>query len=208
MSAEWRQSREKREVGGDLMDPMDGMDRSGRDGSVWTGWAWEADRLVYAPAVKPLSAWWWVGVPVALALLVNEQAMLAIVAIVVGGRSVPEALRDAAGERALFAFLFFTPFRLVPYLLLVGICWWLSCGRGRRFLVPVLVGGCIGIVAFIVVASWQVLRPLYTDERVSSTAPLAFLFIPTCAAATGALGAALAAGIQAILQRRPAAPVA
>lgn len=155
-----------------------------------------------------ISAWWWFGVPVALALLVNEQGMLAIVAMVVGGRSLPEALRDAAGEHPVLAFLFFTPFRLVPYLLLAGVCGWLSRGRGRRFVTPVLLGGCIGIVAFIAAASWQVLRPLYTDERVSSTAPLAFLFIPTYASVTGALGAGLAVAIQAILQRRRAAPVA
>lgn len=155
-----------------------------------------------------ISAWWWLGVPVALALLVNEQVMLAIVAIVVGGRSLPEAIRDAAGDHPVSAFLFFTPFRLVPYLLLAGVCWWLSRGRGRRFVAAVLAGGCVGIVAFIVVASWQVLRPLYTNERVSSTAALAFLFIPSYATVTGALGAGLAAAIRAILPRRPAAPVA
>ncbi len=49
--------------------------------------------------------------------------------------------------------------------------------------------------------SWVSLRPLYTDEHVSSTTAIAFIFIPMFAVATGALGAAVFAAAQAGLGR-------
>lgn len=156
--------------------------------------------------MQTISARWWVGVPLAAGLLVNEQLMLAIAAMTIGGRSLPEAMREAAGVNPLFGYLFFTAFRMVPYALLIGVCGWLSRGRGRRFLRPVLIGGCLGIAGFIAVASWMVVRPLFSEERVSSTAPLAFLAIPFYACISGAVVAGIAAAIRAAVPDRGTRP--
>ncbi|WP_322569658.1 hypothetical protein [Rhodohalobacter sp.] len=136
---------------------------------------------------------WYLHVLLLTALLVNENLVQWALAVQVGGYTVAEGFRDAFEYFTLFGYLFFTAFRLVPYVVIGVILVILSKSKFNDYVLPVFAGGLIGILAMILWGSWMAQRPYYTDEHVSSTTAIAFLIIPFYAIPTGAIGAALLA---------------
>ena len=116
-------------------------------------------------------------------------------AVKVGGYTITDGFQDAFEYFTVFGYLFFTAFRLVPYVGLAIILFIISKTKWKDYVLPVFIGGLIGILAMILWGSWMAQSPYYTDEHVSSTTAIAFVFIPMCAVPTGVIGAALLAGI-------------
>ena len=129
------------------------------------------------------------------ALVINEHVVQWALAVHVGGYSVGAGFADAFAHFNMLGYVFFTTFRLVPYVLLGLLLAFLERTRFSDYSAPVLVGGFIGIVAMILVVTWGAQAPYYTDVRVSSTTALAFLFVPVYAVPAGLFGAALAAAL-------------
>ena len=121
----------------------------------------------------------WIAVPLAIGLLVPSLVVFCL-QVFVGHIPVSAAVADimrgqfAEGENAFFGAVF----GLIPFAALAAIC-----VRGSRTLTParlacVGVGGLIGILALIIPGHVSVWYPLYGPGRMSSTAVLAFIFIP------------------------------
>ena len=130
-----------------------------------------------------------------LAALINENAVQWALAVNVGGYSLAAGCHNAFTYFSLLGYLFFTAFRLVPYLVLGGVLVALSKTRFKDYIPAVFAGGLAGILAMIIWGSWVTLRPLYTGAHVSSTTAIAFLFIPIYAIPAGAIGALLFAAL-------------
>lgn len=143
--------------------------------------------------MKTILKYWHLVALLLAALIVNETLVQWILAVRVGGHTVAAGFEDAFEYFTLFGYLFFTAFRLVPYVGLGIILVILSKTKLKDYVLPVFAGGLIGILAMIVWGSWMAQRPYYTDEHVSSTTAIAFLFIPMYAVPTGAVGAILLA---------------
>ena len=154
--------------------------------------------------------YWYLVVLVLVALVINENIVQWVLAVRVGDHSIASGFEDAFEYFTIIGYLFFTAFRLVPYVGLGIILVILSKTKLKDYVFPVFIGGLIGILAMISFGSWMTLRPYYTDEHVSSTTAIAFLFIPIFAGLTGAIGAALLTGIYAlsrnVLRKRKVEP--
>lgn len=139
--------------------------------------------------MKAILKYWHLVVLLLAALIVNENLVQWALAVRVGGHTVAAGFEDAFEYFTLFGYLFFTAFRLVPYVGLGLILVILSKTRLKDYVLPVFTGGLTGILAMILWGSWMAQLPYYTDEHVSSTTALAFLFIPIYAVPTGGIGA-------------------
>jgi hypothetical protein len=137
-----------------------------------------------------------------LAILVNEQVLQWAVAVKVGGYAVSTGFQDAFKDFTVVGYLFFTAFRLVPYVGLGFALVLISRSRLRDYVLPVFAGGVVGILATIVWGSWMDLRPIYAGWHVSSTTAIAFIFIPLYAVLSGAIAALVAAAIYTPLRSR------
>lgn len=137
--------------------------------------------------------YWYLTVLLLAALVINENVVQWALAVRVGGHTVAAGFEDAFKYFTPVGYLFFTAFRLVPYIGLGVILIVLSKTRLKDYCVPVFAGGLIGILAIILWGSWMAQRPYYTEEHVSSTTAIAFLFIPIYAVPAGAIGAGLLA---------------
>jgi hypothetical protein len=124
-----------------------------------------------------------------IALIVNENLVQWALAIFVGHLSVIDGFRDAFKYFTLLGYLFFTVFRLIPYLGLAVVLNAIERSRLKDFTFPVQLGGIIGILSIILWGSWTAMRPLYTGQHVSSTTAIAFVFIPIYACFSGMVGA-------------------
>jgi glutathione synthase/RimK-type ligase-like ATP-grasp enzyme len=145
--------------------------------------------------MKTPSSRWYVAVLLLVALLIDENVVNWALAVKVGGYSTAAGFTEAFKDYSVFGYLFFTAFRLIPYMGLAIILVVLSKTKYKDFVLPVFIGGLIGILAMYLWGAWTTLRPLYTDERASSTQAIAFLILPFYSSFSGALGAsALAAG--------------
>ena len=129
------------------------------------------------------------------ALVINENVIQWALAVRVGGHSVSEGYAAAFKYFTLPGYLLFTAFRMIPYVCLGTILVALSKTQLRDYVLPAFVGGLAGILTIIIWGSWEALRPLYTDEHVSSTTAISFIFIPIYAAPAGATGAFLLAAM-------------
>lgn len=138
---------------------------------------------------------WYLIVLFIFALVINENVVQWALAVYVGGYTVAGGFQDAFQYFTISGYLFFTAFRLIPYLLLAGVLVLLSTTRQKDYVFPVFVGGILGILVMILWGSWEAQRPYYTSEHVSSTTAIAFLFIPFYAIGTCAIGAGLLAAI-------------
>ena len=140
--------------------------------------------------MKSIMKYWYLVVLLLAALLINENVVQWALAVRVGGHTVTTGFEDAFKYFTPFGYLFLTAFRLVPYVGLGIILVVLSKTRLRDYCLPVFGGGLVGILTIILWGSWMAQRPYYTDEHVSSTTAIAFLFIPIYAVPAGAAGAA------------------
>jgi len=76
---------------------------------------------------------------------------------------------------------------LIPYLIL-GLVVKSFIKKKRKIGLGIGWGGLVGIVFMIIWGSWFAQLPYYTDEHVSSTTAIAFIFIPIYAIVTGLIG--------------------
>jgi hypothetical protein len=143
--------------------------------------------------MKPLLKHWHLLVLLLFALVINENTVQWALAVKVGGYSLASGYADAFKYFTVSGYLFFTAFRLIPYLGLGIILIVLSKTKLKDYVLPVFIGGLVGILAMILWGSWVAQRPYYTGEHVSSTTAIAFLFIPIYAVATGVVGAMVGA---------------
>ena len=160
--------------------------------------------------MKTMLKYWYVVVLLLVALVINENIVQWTLAVRIGGYTIAEGFEDAFKYFTIFGYLFFTAFRLIPYVGLGIILVVLSKTGLKDYVFPVFTGGLIGILAMILWGSWMAQRPYYTDEHVSSTTAIAFLFIPFFAVPIGAIGAMLLVGfytaIRYVLRRRKTEP--
>lgn len=145
--------------------------------------------------MKAMLKYWYLFVLLFTALIINENLVQWVLAIRVGGHSFAAGFKDAFEHFTILGYLFFTAFRLIPYAGLGIILFIISKTSLKDYILPVLIGGLVGILAMILGGSWMAMHSYYTDEHVSSTTALAFLFIPFYAVLTGTVGAALLAVI-------------
>jgi len=145
--------------------------------------------------VKDLKKHWYLFVLLPFALVINENVVQWSLAVKVGGQTITEGFQDAFKHFTILGYLFFTAFRMVPYAGLALVLFILSQTKWKDYVGPVLIGGLIGILAMILWGSWVAQRPYFTDEHVSSTTAIAFVFIPMYAVGTGTTGAILLAGL-------------
>jgi len=145
--------------------------------------------------MKAVVKYWYLLFLILPALVVNENVVQWALAVHVGGYTVFDGFKDAFEHFMIIGYLFFTAFRLVPYFCLGVALVVLSKTKLKDYVFPVLIGGLIGILAIILWGSWMALRPFYTDEHVSSTTALSFIFIPFYAVPAGAVGAVFFAGL-------------
>ena len=145
--------------------------------------------------MKTILKYWYLVVLLLAALVINENVVQWALAMRVGGHTVAAGFEDAFEYFTPFGYLFFTAFRLVPYVGLGIILFVLSRTKLKDYCLPVFAGGLVGILAIILWGSWMAQRPYYTDEHVSSTTAIAFVFIPIYAVPAGAVGAVLLAAI-------------
>ncbi len=117
-----------------------------------------------------------------------------VLEIVLGDSSPLESLKyilcgQFAKGRSMY---FFTALGLIPFFVLSIILF--GCSRkltGTRFLL-FAVFGLVGILACMIPAHVSVWYPLYTNERMSSTEVIAFLFIPFFCLPTMVVGLGIA----------------
>ena len=141
--------------------------------------------------MKIMRKYWYLVLLLLAGLIVNENIVQWALAVQVGGMSVGAGFKDAFEYFSISGYLFFTAFRLIPYVGLGVALLILSKTKISDYSLAVFFGGLVGILTFIIWGSWEALRPLYTDERASSTTALAFLFIPIYAVPAGLVGAIL-----------------
>jgi len=145
--------------------------------------------------MKTILKYWYLVMLLLIALVVNENMVQWALAIQVGGYTIAGGFEDAFEYFSIWDYLFFTAFRLGPYVGLGAILIILSKSKLEDYVLPVFIGGLIGILAMVLWGSWMAQRPYYTDEHTSSTTAISFVFIPIYAVATGVIGAAVFAGI-------------
>ncbi|NQX87792.1 MAG: hypothetical protein HRT77_03920 [Halioglobus sp.] len=121
------------------------------------------------------------------ALFINENIIQWILAVVVGHYSVKDAYIDAFEHFSIGGYAFLTAFRSIPYFIL-----WFAVKsyvkKESSMTVGIAWGGLIGILFMIVWGSWTAQHAYYTNEHVSSTTAIAFLFIPIYSIVTGLIG--------------------
>lgn len=84
---------------------------------------------------------------------------------------------------------------LMPFVLLTGCLRFLSSRLNAYRFTILLVFGMLGILALMIPAHVSVWRPLYADESMSSTAVIAFVFIPVYSVLTMLIGLCVGWGI-------------
>jgi len=144
---------------------------------------------------KILREYWYLVVLLFAALVVNENIVQWVLAVQIGGHTVGTGFEDAFEYFTIFGYLFLTAFRLVPYAGLGIAVVILSKTKLKNYVLPVFIGGLIGILVIIIRGSWMALRPFYTEEHVSSTTAVSFIIIPIYAVPAGVLGAVFLAAI-------------
>lgn len=112
-----------------------------------------------------------------LFILINESTISWLLAVVVGQYSIGDGFEKAFRHFSITGFLLSGIFRLIPYLILTLVVF-------TSKLTTTLVGWFAAWIAILVVVFfhafgyWEVQHSLYTSEHISSTASIAFMFIP------------------------------
>ena len=134
---------------------------------------------------------WYYFALILIALLLNEDTVHVIVAMAVGQLSLTDAIAEVYKYFSWSGYSLTLKFRLVPYIALSIVLLIIGRTKKRHLFNPAFVGGLLGILCFMLPSMWLVLRPLYTADHVSSTSPIAFLFIPIYCVPTMILGVIL-----------------
>jgi hypothetical protein len=137
--------------------------------------------------VSPKLFWTILPLPVGLA---TPSAVIWWLELFVAHTSLASAIVDLAqrqfakGENLFWLALF----GLIPFALLSVISLIAARFVSRRRLACISAGGLVGILAFMVPAHASVWYPLYGGGHISSTAAIAFIFIPFYCIATLLIG--------------------
>ena len=132
-------------------------------------------------------------------LILNENMVQWVQAVLIGEMSLMEGFRDAYSEFRLNSYILFTVFRIIPYLLLVPWLWWLSRSRFKRYTISSFVGGLAGIFGMFVWMVWGMQSHYYTGELVSSTTGLGFIFVGIYGIPVAVVGIIIAVAFDRIL---------
>ncbi len=120
-------------------------------------------------------------------IFINETTIQWLLAIYVGGMGVTEGFNDAFKYFTLSGYLFFSAFRLIPYLILYFCLKYLVKKKNNNY-IGMGWGGLIGVLFIIIWGSWEAQHSYYTDAHTSSTTAIVFLFLPIYSIATGLIG--------------------
>ena len=131
--------------------------------------------------------------------LISSNTVFWALAVIVGNYGILDGFIDAYIEKLGFiSFVFETALRAIPYMILWLFVLW-GYNKNRVF-AGIAWGGFLGISAYTFWSYWISLKPFYTNEHVSSTTGLIFLFIPFYAIKYGAIGS-LTGGLLAYLSK-------
>lgn len=149
--------------------------------------------------------WYWL-VPLLPAVFVTEKfayflSMLYygdagfLDSLVATGNSVWEEIGEGGIPLLILGYFFFLAFRIVPFGATSVFCF-LAAYKVRRnwLIIPILASWC-AILSFTIPTMMSIWSPLFSDERMSSTAVIAFLVIPFIAVPFALGGAAIGLGI-------------
>ena len=146
--------------------------------------------------MKTMAKYWYLVALVLIALVINEDVVACALAVRFGGQAVAAGFEDVPLHFRIVNYLFFTALRLVPYVCLGITLVILSRTTLKDYILPVFIGGLIGILGMVLWVSWMALRPYYTGEHGETTeSVLLLLYIPFLAVPTGAIGAGVLAAV-------------
>ena len=143
---------------------------------------------------------WYFIVLLIFALVPNENLIRSVQAVTIGNMSLIEGLRDAYSEFQLNSYILFTVFRIIPYLLLSVWLWGLSRSIFKRYTISSLAGGLAGIFGMFSWMAWGMQAHIYTEELVSSTIGLGFIFVGIYGIPVAMIGITIAIGLDRILR--------
>ena len=136
---------------------------------------------------RPSFNWIWLPLPVGF---VTPSLIIFVMDVALGKRPVAASIRELArrqfaeGEN-LFSLALLG---LIPFALLALILFLFWRGADRRRVPALSIAGTTGALAFMIPSHVGVWLPLYTNEHMSSTAVIAFLFIPFVCCVTMCVG--------------------
>ncbi|NOZ65912.1 MAG: hypothetical protein GXP00_05360 [Alphaproteobacteria bacterium] len=126
-------------------------------------------------------------------------------AVVVGDYSLVEGFNDAFKYSTFGSYLLESEFRLIPYVILGLIVIFLK--KENRAKIGIAWGGLLGVAGFILWGYWVAQSPYYTNEHVSSTTAVAFIFIPIYAVAPGLIGGIIGGVYTAFFRKKEMAEI-
>ena len=127
-------------------------------------------------------------------LFINEDLIHWLLAIFVENYGIVDGFKDAFKYFTFDGYLFFSVFRVIPYVILFIVIKALIKKKNKNYL-GVAWGSLVGILFLITWGSWSSLHSLYTDEHTSSTTAIVFLFLPIYSIVTGLIGGLIGYGI-------------
>ena len=122
----------------------------------------------------------WLAIPLIVGLVTPSLVILSLETFV-GGVPLQGAIRDVAARQFASGHNLFllAVLGLIPFLLLTAILMLVYRSEKQRHRAPWLsIAGTAGALALMIPAHVAVWLPLYTGDHMSSTAVVAFLFIP------------------------------
>ena len=152
---------------------------------------------MFIDEIKINNKYWPVIILAVPSLFINENVVQWALAVVVGRYTVVDGFKDAFEHFTIIGYIFSTAFRSIPYVLLGLVLNRISQTKLKDYFWPTFLGGLIGILTFIIWGLWMAMHPYYTDEHVSSTTAIAFVFIPMYALIPGAIVAFFFSGVYA-----------
>jgi len=137
--------------------------------------------------------WWCLSLIVVIGL-VTPSLVIFFLEITVGEIAPSASLADIAHRQFAEGHNLFllAVIGLIPFGALAIVLRCLSCKLTRGRFCFFALCGLAGILALMIPAHLSVWRPLYTDEHASSTAVIAFLFIPFYCTVTMGIGLGVA----------------
>ena len=151
--------------------------------------------------MKLILKYWYLAVILMTALVIDSHLVQWALAVIVGGYSLGAGFEDAFEHFTLVGYLLLTAFRIVPFFGLGIILFALSKGGKKHYVLPVFIGGFLAVFGTTVWGYWETQHAYYTDEHVSSTTALGFLFTSYYACVIGAFGIGISFGLYALYRK-------
>lgn len=136
---------------------------------------------------RPSSAWLWAPLLLGLA---TPSLVIFIMDVSFARQPMLAAMRNIASRQ--FAdgdnLFLLAAIGLIPFALLTGILFLVRRSSQPQRVSWLSAGGTVGALAFMIPAHVSVWLPVYTKDQMSSTAVIAFIFIPLVCCVTMAFG--------------------